>query len=123
LGVLGLAFKPNTDDIREAPAIEIIQALLKAGVKISAFDPAAMHEARKVLKGIRYCEDPYGTAQNADAVVLITEWNEFRNLDLNRLRQSVRNPIFIDLRNVYDEQRMKQAGFRYVGVGRGRETI
>jgi len=123
LGVLGLAFKPNTDDIREAPAIEIIQALLKAGVKISAFDPAAMHEARKVLKGIRYCEDPYDTARNADALVLITEWNEFRNLDLSRLRQSVRNPIFIDLRNVYDEQRMKQAGFRYVGVGRGRETI
>jgi UDPglucose 6-dehydrogenase len=123
LAVLGLAFKPNTDDIREAPAVEIIQTLVKAGVKISAFDPAAMHEARKVLKEIRYCEDPYDTARNADAVVLITEWNEFRNLDLSRLRQSVRNPIFIDLRNVYDEQRMKQAGFRYVGVGRGRETI
>jgi UDPglucose 6-dehydrogenase len=123
LAVLGLAFKPNTDDIREAPAIEIIQTLVKAGVKIRAYDPAAMHEARKILKEIRYCEDPYDTAEDADAVVLITEWNEFRNLDLSRLRQSVRNPIFIDLRNVYDEQRMKQAGFRYVGVGRGREAI
>ncbi|HTN44276.1 MAG TPA: UDP-glucose/GDP-mannose dehydrogenase family protein [Nitrospiria bacterium] len=123
LAVLGLAFKPNTDDIREAPAIEIIQTLVKAGVKIRAYDPAAMHEARKILKEIRYCEDPYDTAEDADAVVLITEWNEFRSLDLSRLRQSVRNPIFIDLRNVYDEQRMKQAGFRYVGVGRGREAI
>ncbi|MBI3595785.1 MAG: UDP-glucose/GDP-mannose dehydrogenase family protein [Nitrospirae bacterium] len=123
VAVLGLAFKPNTDDIREAPALEIIRALVKEGIKVRAFDPAAMTEARKVLKGIRYCDDAYDTAQNADAVVLITEWNEFRNLDLVRLRQSVRNPVFIDLRNVYDEQRMKQAGFRYIGVGRGIKTV
>ncbi|HUK56048.1 MAG TPA: UDP-glucose/GDP-mannose dehydrogenase family protein [Nitrospiria bacterium] len=120
VAVLGLAFKPNTDDIREAPAVEIIQALVRAGIKVRAFDPAAMAEARKVLKGIHYCEDPYEAARDADAVVLITEWNEFRNLDLGRLRQTVHNPIFIDLRNVYDEQRMKQAGFRYIGVGRGK---
>jgi len=123
VAVLGLAFKPNTDDIREAPALEIIRALIKEGVKVRAFDPAAMAEARKVLNGVRYCDDAYDTAQHADAVVLITEWNEFRNLDLVRLRQTVRNPIFIDLRNVYDEQRMKQAGFRYVGVGRGIKTV
>jgi len=123
VAVLGLAFKPNTDDIREAPALEIIQALVKEGVKVRAFDPAAMGEARKVLKGIRYCDDAYDTAKHADAVVLMTEWNEFRNLDLVRLRQSVRNPVFIDLRNVYDEQRMKQAGFRYIGVGRGIKTV
>ena len=123
VAVLGLAFKPNTDDIREAPALDIIRALIKDGVKVRAFDPAAMAEARKVLKGVRYCDDAYDTAHLADAVVLITEWNEFRNLDLVRLRQSVRNPIFIDLRNVYDEQRMKQAGFRYIGVGRGIKTV
>jgi UDPglucose 6-dehydrogenase len=123
VAILGLAFKPNTDDIREAPALEIIRALIKEGVKVRAFDPAAMAEARKVLKGIRFCDDAYDTAQHADAVVLITEWNEFRNLDLVRLRQMVRNPVFIDLRNVYDEQRMKQAGFRYVGVGRGIKTV
>jgi len=122
VAVLGLAFKPNTDDIREAPALEIIRALIKEGVKVRAFDPAAMAEARKVLKGIRFCDDAYDTAQHADAVVLITEWNEFRNLDLVRLRQTVRNPVFIDLRNVYDEQHMQQAGFRYVGVGRGNKT-
>ncbi|HET6464064.1 MAG TPA: UDP-glucose/GDP-mannose dehydrogenase family protein [Nitrospiria bacterium] len=123
VAVLGLAFKPNTDDIREAPALDIIRALIKDGVKVRAFDPAAMAEARKVLKGVRYCDDAYDTAHLADAVVLITEWNEFRNLDLVRLRQSVRNPVFIDLRNVYDEQRMKQAGFRYIGVGRGIKTV
>jgi UDPglucose 6-dehydrogenase len=123
VAVLGLAFKPNTDDIREAPALEIIRALIKEGVKVRAFDPAAMAEARKVLKGIRFCDDAYDAAQHADAVVLITEWNEFRNLDLVRLRQTVRNPVFIDLRNVYDEQHMKQAGFRYVGVGRGNKTV
>ena len=123
VAVLGLAFKPNTDDIREAPALDIIRALIKEGVKVRAFDPAAMAEARKVLKGVRYCDDAYDTAQQTDAVVLITEWNEFRNLDLVRLRQSVRNPVFIDLRNVYDEQRMKQAGFRYIGVGRGIKTV
>ena len=123
VGVLGLAFKPNTDDIRESPALEIIRALIKEGVKVRAFDPAAMDETRKVLKGIRYCDDAYDTAQHADAMVLMTEWNEFRNLDLVRLRQSVRNPVFIDLRNVYDEQRMKQAGFRYIGVGRGIKAV
>jgi UDPglucose 6-dehydrogenase len=123
VAVLGLAFKPNTDDIREAPALEIIRALTKEGVKVRAFDPAAMDETRKVLKGIRYCDDAYDAAQHADAVVLMTEWNEFRNLDLVRLRQSVRSPVFIDLRNVYDEQRMKQAGFRYVGVGRGIKAV
>lgn len=123
VAVLGLAFKPNTDDIREAPALDIIRALVKEGVQIKAFDPAAIPEARKVLKGVRYGHDVYETARQADAVVLITEWNEFRNLDLVRLRKSVRKPVFIDLRNVYDEQRMKQAGFRYVGVGRGVKTV
>ncbi len=123
LGVLGLAFKPNTDDIRDSPAIDIIQDLLKSGSKIRAYDPAAMSEARKILKEVTYCNDAYDTVRDADAAVLLTEWNEFRNLDLDRLRQSLRQPIFIDLRNVYDEQRMNQAGFRYIGVGRGTKTV
>lgn len=123
LGVLGLAFKPNTDDIRDSPAIDIIQDLLKSGSKIRAYDPAAMSEARKILKEVTYCNDAYDTVRDADAAVLLTEWNEFRNLDLDRLRESLRQPIFIDLRNVYDEQRMNQAGFRYIGVGRGTKTV
>ena len=123
LGVLGLAFKPNTDDIRDSPAIEIIQLLLKSGAKIRAYDPAAMSEARKMVKEITYCNDAYETVSNADAVILLTEWNEFRNLDLDRLRQALRQPVFVDLRNVYDEQRMTHAGFRYVGVGRGAKTV
>jgi len=123
LGVLGLAFKPNTDDIRESPAIEIIQELIKAGAKIRTYDPAAMSEARKTLKDVTYCSDAYDTVREADAAVLLTEWNEFRSLDLARLRQLLRQPIFIDLRNVYDEQRMNRAGLRYIGVGRGTKTV
>jgi UDPglucose 6-dehydrogenase len=122
LGVLGLAFKPNTDDIRESPAIDIIQALLKKGVQIRAYDPAAMSEAGKIVKDITYCEDAYDAARDADAVVLLTEWNEFRNLDLERLRSCLRQPVFIDLRNVYDDQRMSRVGFRYYSVGKGTST-
>jgi UDPglucose 6-dehydrogenase len=122
LGVLGLAFKPNTDDIRESPAIDIIEALLKLGAQIRAYDPAAMAEAGKIVKNITYCEDAYDAARDADAVVLLTEWNEFRNLDLERLRSCLRQPVFIDLRNVYDDQRMSRAGFRYYSVGKGTST-
>ena len=118
LAVLGLAFKPNTDDIRESPAMDIIQALLGMGAQVRAYDPEAMPAARKTLKTVTYCRDPYEAAQGADAVVLITEWNQFRNLDLRRLREGLREPVFIDLRNVYDKQRAVQAGFRYFSVGR-----
>jgi UDPglucose 6-dehydrogenase len=122
LAILGLAFKPNTDDMRDSPAIEIIQGLMKAGAKIRAYDPAAMSEAGKILKDITYCDDAFEAVRDADAVVLLTEWNEFRNLDLEHLRKSLRQPVFIDLRNVYDEQRMNRAGFRYIGIGRGTKT-
>lgn len=123
LAVLGLAFKPNTDDIRESPAIEIIEALLGMGVRIRAFDPAAMSEARKILGDrITYCDDAYDTAVGADGIVLMTEWNQFRNLDLGRLQKTMSQPIFVDLRNVYDGQRVREAGFRYTGVGRGIKT-
>lgn len=120
IAVLGLTFKPETDDMRDAPAITIIPALLEKGASIRAHDPQGMAEARKYLpkKGIDYAQDPYEACNNADAVVLITEWNQYRALDLDRLGACMREKIFIDLRNVYDPERMKEKGFQYVGVGR-----
>ena len=123
IAVLGLSFKPNTDDIRESPAVDIIRALLEMGAQIRAYDPEAMPGARKVLKTITYCQDAYDAAQGADAVVLITEWNQFRNLDLEHLRKGLREPVFVDLRNVYDKQRAVQAGFRYFSVGRETSSV
>ena len=118
IAVLGLAFKPNTDDLREAPALEIIPALQKAGARIRAYDPKAMENARTALGNIVYGKDPYDTVKGCDALVLLTEWNQFRNLDLPRLRALLKSPVFIDLRNVYDPGKMKQAGFQYSAVGR-----
>ncbi|HEY5600295.1 MAG TPA: UDP-glucose/GDP-mannose dehydrogenase family protein [Candidatus Manganitrophaceae bacterium] len=118
LAVLGLSFKPNTDDMREAPSIPIIEALQKGGAKVIAYDPAATKEARKVLRGVEYAADPYAAADGADAVILMTEWNPFRNLDLDRLKQKLKAPVFIDLRNVYDPKRMTALGFQYASVGR-----
>jgi len=118
LGILGLAFKPNTDDMREAPSISIIQALQKKGASIAAYDPAAMVPAQAVLSGVSYAADPYAAAEGADALILITEWNLFRNLDLAQIKARLKTPLFIDLRNVYDAQRMADAGFKYVSVGR-----
>jgi UDPglucose 6-dehydrogenase len=119
LGILGLAFKPNTDDIREAASMRIIEALLKKGADIQAYDPAAMDSSRKLISEITYCQDAYEAAKDSDALILMTEWNQFRNLDLDRIRESLRRPIFIDLRNVYEPRRMKELGFQYIGVGRG----
>ncbi len=118
LGILGLSFKPNTDDMRDAPSIEIITSLQKSGAKIKAFDPAATEEAKKVLKDIEYCDDPYAIAQGADAMIILTEWNQFRNLDLEKVKSLLKSPIFIDLRNVYEPNKIKELGFKYVGVGR-----
>jgi UDPglucose 6-dehydrogenase len=128
LGILGLAFKPNTDDLRESPAIAIVKALLGSGAKIRAYDPAAMEEAKKVLSsasggpggGVTFCQDAYDTAKGCDGLILATEWNQFRNLDLNRIKEALKQPVFIDLRNVYEPTRMAELGFRYVGVGRKR---
>lgn len=119
LAVLGLSFKPNTDDIREAPALDLIRGLLERGARIRAFDPAAMANAARVLPEVEYCKDAYDAATGADAVVLVTEWNQFRNLDLARLKAALRQPLFVDLRNVYESRRMQEQGFRYTGVGRG----
>jgi UDPglucose 6-dehydrogenase len=118
IGVLGLSFKPNTNDIRESSAIVIIQTLLKKGARVKAYDPAAMEEARLILPDIEFGKDAYDVAAGCDALVLATEWNQFRRLDLQRIKGLLKTPIFIDLRNVYDPGQMKQLGFNYSGVGR-----
>ncbi len=118
IGVLGLAFKPNTDDLREAPAIELIERLLAQGATVKAFDPASMDQAAQLFPGVEMCKDPYAVAQDSDALVLITEWNQFRNLDLERIREALRTPVFVDCRNVYEPERMAELGFAYEGVGR-----
>ncbi len=118
IGVLGLSFKPNTSDIRESSSVIIIQRLQGEGAKIRAYDPAAIDEAKAVLRNVHYCSDPYGVAEGCDALVLATEWNQFRRLDLGRIRKSMNIPIFVDLRNVYDPAKMNEAGFTYCGVGR-----
>jgi len=118
IGILGLSFKPNTNDLREAPALAIAQELMAQGSIVQAYDPAALEEASRALTGIIPCQDTYETARGADALVLITEWNEFRNLDFAKLKSVMRRPILIDLRNVYEPGRVTQFGFRHVSVGR-----
>ena len=118
LAFLGLAFKPNTDDIRESPSIFIIRAVQKRGGTVIAYDPAAMNEAKNALAGVEFTDDAYRTAEGADAIVLVTEWNQFRNLDLARLKGIMRQPIFFDLRNVYEPAKMAALGFHYESVGR-----
>jgi UDPglucose 6-dehydrogenase len=120
VGILGLAFKPSTDDMREAPAIEIINTLLQEGVNVKAYDPVAMPKAKTVLKGnIRFCKDAYAAAKDSDCIVVATEWNEFKELDFKKIRKLMRQPVVIDGRNIYDPSEMKKLGFRYVGIGRG----
>ncbi|MGQ9645859.1 MAG: UDP-glucose dehydrogenase family protein [Thermodesulfobacteriota bacterium] len=118
IGILGLSFKPNTNDIRESSSIVIIRDLLAMGAKVRAFDPAAMEEAKAVLPQVAYGKDAYDVANGADALVLVTEWNQFRRLDLERIKGLLKTPIFIDLRNVYEPDQMKRLGFNYCGVGR-----
>jgi UDPglucose 6-dehydrogenase len=118
IAFLGLTFKPNTDDIREAPAIFIIQELVKKGARIKAFDPAGVDNAKEVLPDIEYTGDAYGTMENADGLVITTEWNQFRNLDWDRIKGLLKNPVVVDLRNIYEPDRMKELGFRYSTVGR-----
>ena len=119
VGLLGLAFKPNTDDMREAPSIEIARMLQAEGVTVKGYDPVSMHVAARVLDGVHLCEDPYELAVRCDAVVVVTEWNEFKQIDLLRMKQSMRKPVVIDGRNIYDPEKMDELGFIYRGVGRG----
>jgi UDPglucose 6-dehydrogenase len=117
--VLGLAFKPNTDDMREAKSIEIVTQLVEAGATVRAYDPAAMVNAKKVLPTVvEYADSPYGAAEQADAVVLVTEWNEFKFLDLERLRGMMRRPVIFDGRNMWEPERMRRLGFEYHSIGR-----
>jgi UDPglucose 6-dehydrogenase len=118
IGVLGLSFKPETDDMRESPAIEIIHGMIKRGAKVRAFDPVAMEEAKHYIKGLDYAEDEYDAIKGADALVIITEWNQFRALDMEKVKGLLNAPKIADLRNVYEPADMRAMGFEYVGVGR-----
>ena len=119
IGLWGLAFKPNTDDMRGAPSLEIIHMLQSEGAKVRAYDPVSMEVARPLLNDVDLVGDAYAVAQGADAVVVVTEWNEFKNLDLERVRGEMRRPVMVDGRNLYDPQQMDALGFIYRGVGRG----
>jgi UDPglucose 6-dehydrogenase len=118
VGVLGLSFKPNTDDTRESPALPIVQGLLDRGVTVRAFDPEAMSAFRQSFPAITYCENAYEAAHGADALVIVTEWNQFRKLEIDRLHQLLRRPLIIDLRNLYEPEKMAAAGFDYISIGR-----
>jgi UDPglucose 6-dehydrogenase len=118
IGVLGLSFKPDTDDMRESPSIDVINMLRERGAEVQAFDPIAMEVAREWVEGVNYCSDAYEVASGADALVLITAWNEFKQLDMEKVRDLMRNPVIVDGRNVYDPHELRSMGFRYSGVGR-----
>jgi UDPglucose 6-dehydrogenase len=119
IAVLGLAFKGGTDDVRDSPAIGIIKILLERGAQVRAYDPAAMENAKEALKDIEYCTDPYQCARGADALAILTDWDDFRHLDIKRLKELLTQPIIIDGRNLYDPEMMKAMGIEYKGVGRG----
>ncbi|MGE0748599.1 MAG: UDP binding domain-containing protein, partial [Rhodospirillales bacterium] len=118
IAILGLTFKPNTDDMREAPSLEILPRLRQAGATVRAYDPQGMAEARHLLAGVEFGDDPYAIMKGADALVIVTEWNEFRALDLRRVRALLKQPVLIDLRNIYKPDEMAEAGFDYHSVGR-----
>jgi len=123
ISILGLTFKPNTDDMREAPSIPLITALQDMGAKVRAYDPAGMQQAQKVLENVTYCEDAYDCAKGGDALVIVTEWEQFRALDLGRLKTAMARPIMVDLRNAYNAAQVKQAGFTYHGIGRSSSPV
>jgi UDPglucose 6-dehydrogenase len=122
IALLGLTFKPNTDDMRDAPSISIVQALQDAGAHVRGYDPEGMEQARPMLPGVQFCDDPYIAAEGADAVVLVTEWDVLRALDLKRLAATMAQPILVDLRNVYRPEDVANAGLRWHGVGRSLPT-
>ncbi|RYD60965.1 MAG: UDP-glucose/GDP-mannose dehydrogenase family protein, partial [Sphingomonadales bacterium] len=121
VAILGLTFKPNTDDMRDAPSIAIIQTLQDAGATVRAYDPEGVEQARAVLSDVAFCASPYDAADKADALVIVTEWDEFRALDLGRMKTVLNRPLLVDLRNIYPAEEAKRAGFTLVGVGKGSE--
>ncbi len=118
IAFLGLSFKPNTDDMRDAPSIDIIQNLIKEGAKIRAFDPVAIENAKKIMPDVKYCKETYETIKDCDALVFMTEWNQFRSLNMEKIKSLMKQPIIFDLRNIYNPSKMKQYGFVYSSVGR-----
>jgi UDPglucose 6-dehydrogenase len=118
IGILGVTFKPNTDDMREAPSLVIIPALQHAGARVQAYDPIGMHEAAKFLPDVEWCADAPAAAHGADILVIITEWNEFRALDLDRIKSALKFPLIFDMRNIYKPMEMAAAGFTYHSLGR-----
>jgi UDPglucose 6-dehydrogenase len=116
--ILGLSFKPNTNDLRDAPSIHIIKKLIKAGARIRAYDPVAMPDAKSVLRGVTFCRDAYDAAKGSHAVVIVTEWNQFRNLELSKIKKAMKDSFFFDLRNIYEPARLREMGFQYYSVGR-----
>jgi UDPglucose 6-dehydrogenase len=119
IAVLGLAFKPNTDDLRNAPSVDLVNALIQEGAKVKVYDPKAMSKARELLKDVIFCNDLYQAAKAADCLVVATEWNEFKELDFIRLKKTLKRPLVIDARNIYEPKLLKELGFTYIGVGRG----
>ena len=118
IGVLGLSFKPNTDDIRNAPSLEIIRALELEGAKIKAYDPSAMKKAMALLNKVKFCKDPYEACTGADCLVIVTEWDEFKELDFSKVKKLLKRPVLIDGRNIYEPNTLEGLGFTYVGIGR-----
>jgi UDPglucose 6-dehydrogenase len=118
VAALGLAFKPDTDDMRFAPSVDIIKQLVSSGVKVKAYDPKAVGEAKKVLTGVQYSKTPYAACRGAHAVLILTEWREFRDLDLKRVKKLLKKPVIVDGRNIYDPEKMKKLGFQYLSMGR-----
>lgn len=122
IGVLGLAFKANTDDMRDAPAVEVIHYLQNEGAHVQAYDPVAIANARSILQNVTFDDNPYAVAEGADALILVTEWNEFKQLDMQRIARLMRRPLLFDARNIYDPAKMRELGFTYCGIGRGYEA-
>jgi UDPglucose 6-dehydrogenase len=118
IGILGLAFKPNTDDMRDAPSLDIVAALQDAGATVRAYDPESMNEAKSMMDDVVWCENAYDVMEGVDALSIVTEWNEFRALDFDRMKSLLKDPILVDLRNIYDADEMEKAGFKYSCIGR-----
>jgi UDPglucose 6-dehydrogenase len=122
LAVWGLSFKPNTDDMRDAPSLKVIPALRAKGAKLRLYDPVCMEKSKALFKNVKFCRTPYEAAQGADAIVLLTEWNEFKQIDFQKLKATVKQPVIVDGRNMYEPQEMAEKGFIYHGIGRGEVT-
>jgi UDPglucose 6-dehydrogenase len=118
VGVLGLTFKPDTDDMRDAPSLAVIQALQDAGATVRAYDPEGIEQARPMLKDVAFATDAYAAAEGADALVIVTEWDEFRALDLRRIAASMTSPTLVDLRNIYPREEVERAGLTVTGIGK-----